>query len=185
MKGILSIKGDPNRFVFQGVHMMFDGKQDRPWGNTPRSNKLIFSFTADADTPAYISNIRIAAGGKNMYEALATEGRFTTRGILFDTGSDDIKAESSPALTEIGQMLQQHADLRIEIDGHTDNVGATAANQALSDKRAAAVKQYLVKNFQIDASRLSSKGFGSSRPVASNDTADGRQQNRRVELVKM
>ena len=82
-------------------------------------------------------------------------------------------------------MLQQHADLRIEIDGHTHNVGAAAANQTLSDKRAAAVKQYLVKNFQIDGSRLSSKGFGSSRPVASNETADGRQQNRRVELVKM
>ena len=156
-----------------------------PKANLGRSNKIYFSFTADADTPAYISNIRVAAGGKNMYEALATEGRFTTRGILFDTGSDDIKPESSPALTEIGQMLQQHADLRIEIDGHTDNVGAAAANQTLSDKRAAAVKEYLVKNFRIDASRLSSKGFGSSRPVASNETADGRQQNRRVELVKM
>lgn len=169
------------------VKVYINGKRAAqvPKANLGRSNKIYFTLVADADTPAYISNIRVAAGGKNMYEALATEGRFTTRGILFDTGSDDIKPESSSALTEIGQMLQQHPDLRIEIDGHTDNAGAAAANQTLSDKRAAAVKAYLVKNFQIDAARLSSRGFGASKPVASNATPDGRQQNRRVELVKM
>ena len=156
-----------------------------PKANLGRGNKIFFTFTADADTPAYISNIRVAAGGKNMYDALASEGRFTTRGILFDTGSDDIKPESAPVLKEIGDMLKQHSDLKIEIDGHTDNVGGAASNQTLSEKRAAAVKGYLVKNYQIGATRLSSKGFGASKPVASNDTPDGRQQNRRVELVKM
>ncbi len=91
----------------------------------------------------------------------------------------------SPVLKEIGDMLKQHSDLKIEIVGHTDNVGGAASNQTLSEKRAAAVKEYLVKNYQIDASRLASKGFGASKPVASNDTPDGRQANRRVELVKM
>ena len=150
-----------------------------------RGNKIYFTFVADADTPAYISNIRIAEGGKDMYQAIETEGRFTTRGILFDTNSDAIKAESAPALKEIGDMLRQHSDLQIEIDGHTDNVGVAAANQTLSEKRAAAVKTYLVSNYQIDASRLSSKGFGASKPVASNATPEGKAQNRRVELVKM
>jgi OOP family OmpA-OmpF porin len=82
-------------------------------------------------------------------------------------------------------MLQQHADLKLEIDGHTDNVGSASANQTLSDQRAASVKQYLVSNFQIDRSRLTSKGFGATTPIASNTTADGRAENRRVELVKM
>jgi OOP family OmpA-OmpF porin len=150
-----------------------------------RGNKIYFTFTADTDTPAYISGIRIAAGGKDMYQAIESEGRFTTRGILFDTGSDAIKPESAPALKEIGDMLSQHSDLKLEIDGHTDNAGTAAANQTLSEKRAAAVKAYLVANFSVDASRLTSKGFGSSKPVASNATPEGKAQNRRVELIKM
>jgi outer membrane protein OmpA-like peptidoglycan-associated protein len=81
-------------------------------------------------------------------------------------------------------MLKSHSDLKLTIEGHTDNVGDAAANQALSDKRAAAVKAYLVEK-GIDASRLEAKGLGATKPKAGNDTAEGRQTNRRVELVKM
>ena len=159
-------------------------------GNSPnaplgRSNVIEIYLPAGRDEPALLGNIRVAAGGRDMYQALSTEGRFTTHGILFATGSAAIDPGSATVLSQIGTMLQQHPDLRIEIDGHTDNVGAASANMTLSDQRAAAVKQYLVSNFQIDASRLASKGFGASKPVASNATADGRQQNRRVELVKL
>lgn len=150
-----------------------------------RSRRVYFTLTGSEDDPAFIGNIRVAAGGRDMYEALTTDGRFTTHGILFATGSANIDPASSATLTQIGQMLQQHADLKLEIDGHTDNVGSAASNQILSDQRAASVRQYLVSNFRIDGSRLSSKGYGASKPVASNTTADGRQQNRRVELVKM
>lgn len=82
-------------------------------------------------------------------------------------------------------MLQDHSDLSLTIEGHTDNTGNAEANQTLSEKRAAAVKQYLITTYQIDASRLHSQGFGASKPAAPNDTPEGRQQNRRVELVKM
>jgi len=155
-----------------------------PAASLGRSNKIIFTLVGTTEQPAYLGNIRVAAGGKNMYEALETEGRFTTHDILFATGSATLDPRSTATLTEIGQMLKAHADLTIEIDGHTDNVGNAAANTTLSDQRAASVRQYLVKTFQIDAARLSSRGFGASKPVAPNTTPDGRQQNRRVELVK-
>ena len=81
-------------------------------------------------------------------------------------------------------MLAEHADLKLTIEGHTDNVGNAAANRALSEQRAAAVKAYLVEKHGIDAGRLQTAGFGDAKPAAPNATPEGRQQNRRVELVK-
>jgi OOP family OmpA-OmpF porin len=81
-------------------------------------------------------------------------------------------------------MLTDHADLKLVIEGHTDNVGAAAANQALSEKRAAAVRRALVETYGVAADRLTTKGFGATKPVAPNTTVEGRQNNRRVELVK-
>jgi outer membrane protein OmpA-like peptidoglycan-associated protein len=81
-------------------------------------------------------------------------------------------------------MLKAHPEMKLAIEGYTDNVGGAAKNQALSEKRAEAVKTYLVSNSGVPAERLTAKGFGSSKPAASNDTEAGRQKNRRVELVK-
>lgn len=156
-----------------------------PNANLGRSKAIIVAFIADAANPAYMTNIRVAAGGKQLYDAIMADGRVATHGILFATGSDAIQGESKPTLEQIGQMLQQHPDLKLTIEGHTDNVGSATSNQTLSEKRAAAVRQYLIANYQVDGSRLASKGFGATKPAASNDTPEGRQQNRRVELVKM
>lgn len=131
-----------------------------------------------------INNISINAGGKDMYDALAADGRLALQGIYFDTGSDRIRPESSGTLAEIAAMLSEHPDLNITIEGHTDNVGDAAANQKLSDARAAAVVQALSGGYKIDAARLKSVGFGASKPAKPNDTPEGRQANRRVELVK-
>jgi OOP family OmpA-OmpF porin len=131
-----------------------------------------------------VRNIRVAAGGKDLYDALSKKGRGATQGIFFDTGSDRIRPESAPTLKQISEMLKTHADLKLTIEGHTDDVGDDAANQTLSEKRAAAVKAHLVSTYGIDAARLDSTGLGESKPAASNDSAEGRQQNRRVELVK-
>jgi len=138
-----------------------------------------------ADDPLLVASIRVAAGGKKLYDVLAANGRVATRGILFDTGSDRLRPESTPTLTEIGDMLKAHPDLKLAIEGHTDNVGQPAANKTLSEKRAAAVKQYLVGTFGIDAGRLTTAGYGDTKPVGPNTTPEGRQNNRRVELVKM
>jgi OmpA-OmpF porin, OOP family len=157
-----------------------------PKVNLGRSKRIYISMNGwSADHPRMLANIRIAAGGKKLYDALTEKGRVATQGIYFDTGSDRIRPESTPTLKEIGQMLTEHADLKLTIEGHTDNVGNAATNQDLSHRRAAAVKAYLVANHGVDSSRLSSAGFGDKKPAAPNTTPEGRQQNRRVELVKM
>jgi outer membrane protein OmpA-like peptidoglycan-associated protein len=140
---------------------------------------------AASDGATLVTDIRIAAGGRPLFDALTASGRVSTHGILFASGSATLEGESTPTLKEIGDMLTAHPDLKLTIEGHTDNVGDAAANQTLSEQRAAAVAQYLEQHFKVDASRLAAKGFGATKPVASNDTPEGRQQNRRVELVKM
>lgn len=158
--------------------------------NSPQSHVTLgdtLYFTvpgSSANDPVLIASIRVAAGGKKLYDVLSANGRVSTQGILFDVGSDRIRPESTPTLVEIAGMLSEHPELKLMIEGHTDNVGAVAANQALSEKRAAAVKAYLVATNGIDAARLTSKGFGASKPASPNTTAEGRQNNRRVELVK-
>ncbi len=112
------------------------------------------------------------------------KGRVATQGILFATGQDRIRPESTPTLTEIAEVLRANPQLRLLIEGHTDNVGADAVNLTLSERRAAAVKTYLVTEAGIAPERLETKGYGEDRPVAPNDTPEGRQQNRRVELVR-
>jgi outer membrane protein OmpA-like peptidoglycan-associated protein len=155
-----------------------------PNANLGRANQILFYTDGNAKEPTLFGNFRIAAGGKKLYDALASAGRVATQGIYFDTGSDRIRPESSPTLKEIGAMLQEHADLKLAIEGHTDNVGAAASNQALSEKRAAAVRQALIDTYHVDGARLTAKGLGQTKPAASNDTPEGRQSNRRVELVR-
>jgi outer membrane protein OmpA-like peptidoglycan-associated protein len=151
-----------------------------------RSNKIFVNLNGwSAALPRMIANVRIAAGGKKLYDALAEQGRVATQGVLFDTASDRIRPESTPTLKEMGTMLKEHPELKLVIEGHTDNVGMAASNQALSEKRAEAVRKYLVETYGVDKDRLQAKGFGASKPAAGNDTPEGRQQNRRVELVKI
>ena len=151
----------------------------------PRTDKLYIDLNAQAEVPILLGNLSINAGGGELYDVLLAEGRFATQGILFDTGSDRLRPESTPTLKEIGEMMKAHPDLRLLIEGHTDNVGNAASNQTLSEKRAAAVKAFLEKEYGIKGDRLEAQGFGDTRPVASNDTPEGRQSNRRVELVKL
>jgi len=151
-------------------------KSDRIW---------ITTFFAEEPFYVYMGNFRVAASDKKIYDTLAANGRLALQGIYFDTGSDRLRPESSGTLKEIGQMLKEHPELRLMIEGHTDNVGSDASNQALSEKRAAAVKQALVASYGIDSGRLESQGFGASKPAAPNDTPEGRQPNRRGEILKL
>lgn len=132
---------------------------------------------------ALLADLRVMAGGRTLYDAIAADGRVATQGILFDTGSDILRPESTPTLTAIAGMLEKHPDLALRIEGHTDAVGDDDANRALSERRAAAVVAYLTGR-GIQAARLEAAGLGETAPVADNDTPEGRQANRRVELVR-
>ena len=114
---------------------------------------------------------------------MVQSGRARIYGILFDTDSDVIKPESKAALDTIVALAKEKGDWKFTIEGHTDSTATAAHNQTLSDKRAAAVKAYLT-TAGVAAARMLTQGLGATKPVASNATAIGRAQNRRVELVK-
>jgi OOP family OmpA-OmpF porin len=133
----------------------------------------------------YITGIRVAESDTDvLYDALSAKGRWATQGILFATGKADLRPESRPVLKEIASTMKKYGDLRILIEGHTDNVGTPASNLALSDARAAAVKAALVADYAADEARITTKGMGDTKPVVPNATSAGRAQNRRVEIVK-
>ncbi len=148
-------------------------------------NTVIFSrYEAKDHHNFFISNIRLAIGNPDTRHQLIEEGKFSTSGIYFNTGSAQIKPESHGVIREIAHLLKENPDLKINITGHTDNVGNAATNQQLSEQRALSVKQYLNKVFGIDNNRITTAGKGASEPVSDNKTAEGKAQNRRVEFVK-
>jgi OmpA-OmpF porin, OOP family len=102
--------------------------------------------------------------------------------VEFKTGSHELANATDPVLEEVVQILKTHPEvIRIRIEGHTDTVGTAKYNQKLSDRRANTVREYLISH-GVETSRLTSKGFGMTRPIATNKTGDGRAQNRRVEI---
>lgn len=119
-----------------------------------------------------------------LAKALNDKGTFALHNILFDTGKATLKPESSKELQLVIDVLTADATLKLEIQGHTDNTGAKAANMTLSQQRADAVRDYVIKTGGIAAARLTAVGFGDTKPVAPNTTDEGKAQNRRVELVK-
>jgi outer membrane protein OmpA-like peptidoglycan-associated protein len=102
--------------------------------------------------------------------------------VLFETNRYALRPAARESLAKVAGILLAYPDLRLEVDGHTDSVGADAYNQQLSEKRADSVRDYLVQQ-GIPIASVTVQGFGKTQPVASNATAAGRQQNRRVELV--
>jgi outer membrane protein OmpA-like peptidoglycan-associated protein len=106
--------------------------------------------------------------------------------VSFESGSDKILPKYYPDLDKLGTALAQNAAAHVRIEGYTDNVGSVQYNQALSERRAESVKRYLVGHFpKIVSDHLSVKGFGPSKPRALNNTAQGRAQNRRIEVVNL
>ena len=118
----------------------------------------------------------------DMLDALNRDG-FMALYINFDTGKFDIKPESQPIIDQIAQLMKDNPELKLSIEGHTDNVGTPQNNKVLSENRAKAVMNAVV-NLGIDSSRLTAVGWGQERPIADNRTEDGRAKNRRVEIVK-
>ena len=170
------LQSDPQRWV--NGKIIKDGQE--AWFEVYKGNgriwlriveKKVMAQSIEADAAAFSNDIR-ATGHAAVY------------GINFDTGKSTIKPESAQSIGEIAKLLKADPSLKIHVVGHTDNVGDIDANIKLSQDRAEAVLQALVRDHGIAPARLRAYGCGQFAPVASNDTEEGRAKNRRVELVK-
>jgi outer membrane protein OmpA-like peptidoglycan-associated protein len=112
---------------------------------------------------------------------IAVGSKIALRNIFFATGSATLKSESNTELDRLVKLMKDVPSLKVEISGHTDNVGSPSMNEKLSQDRATSVVTYLIGK-GIDKGRLTAKGYGETRPVGSNNSAEGRQENRRVEF---
>lgn len=125
------------------------------------------------------------AGAMAMEKSLVETGKVDVYNLYFTFNSDVIREESEPTLKEIASVMQKHRDWKLRVAGHTDGIGNAEKNLDLSKRRAAAVKSALVKKYGIAPDRLTTTGFGKSQPKDTNDTLEGRANNRRVELMKI
>jgi outer membrane protein OmpA-like peptidoglycan-associated protein len=170
------LQSDPQRWV--NGKIVKDGCEI--WAQVEKGNGKIWLHIVEkqemeqhivADAAAFSSDIR-------------STGHAAVYGIYFDTGKADIKPESAQAIGEIGKLLKADPELKVFVVGHTDNTGTVEGNVKLSDARAQAVMQALIRDQGIAPARLRATGCGQYAPVAANDTEEGRAKNRRVELVK-
>lgn len=145
----------------------------------------IVRYDLSGYTWSLISNFRVAAGLPDMRSKLLTEGKLVTYGLYFDVNSDQLKPESYGTLKGIATVLTENPDVKVKIIGHTDSDGNDAANLDLSKRRAAAVRNELIKGFAIDGSRMETDGKGETQPVAPNDNSTNKALNRRVEFIKL
>jgi hypothetical protein len=121
---------------------------------------------------------------RKIEQQIARTGCAAVYGIYFDFDSATVRTESDSALSEIAQAIRENPTWKVNIAGHTDNIGGDAYNMTLSGRRAEAVKQALITHYRIPADRLSSQGFGAQQPKAPNDSDEGRALNRRVEVCR-
>ena len=169
-----------NHCILYGVSLKFGARGGK--------ETVAFVESDDDEGRAYVVHIseREAMAqdisANHLRDAIQKDG-FVALDVHFDTGSANIQPASMPLIEQTAAMLQSSPDLRIEIGGHTDNVGTAESNLKLSESRARSVMEALVAR-KVEASRLTAKGYGQTAPVADNRTEDGRAKNRRVELVK-
>ena len=121
---------------------------------------------------------------KQMEQALAEKKPVQIYGIFFEFNSAKITPESEMVLRQIADIMQKNQDWKLDVSGHTDNIGGVDFNVGLSQRRAAAVKDALVSRYSIAPDRLATSGYGASRPIETNETLEGRARNRRVELIR-
>jgi len=189
----VSAAGESMDFVFDitGKNAVKMGWLPKTFTFTAKETSTTLEFRSLTVSPLTgygpaIDNVTVTvAGPENSVEVRETEKEIQVllgAEILFDTGQYVLKPEATGALQQVGELLKGYPDLPILIEGHTDSVGRPQANQTLSENRADSVKTWLVANAGIPDTRITTKGYGQTVPAASNDTPEGRQKNRRVEI---
>lgn len=176
----------PVKFQVTGEYAILYVGTDRvamlPAAMFPRSSTIELQLGGNPRFPVYVGDFVVSVGLDDLGAALAAGRPYTTRGILFDIGSDRLRPESTRTLTTIVEALTKAASVRVVIEGHTDSTGEADDNLRLSSRRATAVVEYLV-NHGIDRGRLVPVGKGESEPIVLNDSPEHRQTNRRVVIV--
>ena len=182
--------GEPNRISIwrQKTRIRLYVNETKVW-DLPRAFDTSLSYSMLMSTQlfagaVYMSNLRVAVGAPDTRNKLITEGRWVTRGILFDSNAHRIKPESYAVLKDIATVLTENASVNVQIVGHTDSDGDDARNLDLSRHRAEAVKTALAGEFGIAAGRMSTEGMGEAQPAEPNTTPQGKANNRRVEFIR-
>jgi len=181
VEGVFLTKPAPVAVIDSDGDGVPDNKDKCP--NTPGGVKVdVFGCPLDADRDG-VANYLDQCPNTPLGATVDARGCWTYAAVvLFDINSAEVKSEAYPMLSEAVLIMKKNQDLNVEIDGHTDSTGAAAYNMALSVKRAEAIRDHLVTR-GIDPKRLTTKGFGFTKPAASNDTKEGRAKNRRVEFT--
>jgi outer membrane protein OmpA-like peptidoglycan-associated protein len=144
----------------------------------------LYTYHAKNDNLYYVKNVRIAEGGVKYYDRFLQDGKIIANGIRFDVNKATLRPESMGVINEIAALMKDHPEVKFSVEGHTDSDGDDNLNQTLSEQRAGTVVATLEK-LGIDTNRLTSKGWGESKPMDTNSTPEGKANNRRVEFVKM
>ena len=169
-----------------GVGVLKQGKATLQINKAKKALKFhMAGFKKEGKERLFISNLKVAEGGEDLRRKLMNEGKISTNGILFDSGSDKIQPQSYGIIRQISQVLMQDNTIKLNIVGHTDADGTDDTNLKLSKARAEAVKNALITIYKISSDRLQTDGKGERIPVGDNNTSDGKAQNRRVEFIKM
>jgi outer membrane protein OmpA-like peptidoglycan-associated protein len=180
----------PSWNSINGINLGVAGDIRYLTGHFSRNGRSVYVAVAINPQIHYIHTLEAQAMQAGMVSATALadsldrDGRVELRGVYFDSGNSVLRSESHATIAEIAQLMNARPTIRLAVVGHTDNTGKVDANIRLSDSRANAVRDTLIARYGIAASRLIARGKGSAEPVASNDTPEGRAQNRRVELVR-
>ncbi|NRB53063.1 MAG: OmpA family protein [Saprospiraceae bacterium] len=137
----------------------------------------------DKEAPSPTEEVPIAKASMPLYDILMKDGKIVTNDIHFDYDNANIRPSSMAIIRSIAEMMEEHPEVRISVEGHTDSSGSSSYNQKLSNVRAIAVRDALI-GLKVDPSRLTAAGFGEAHPISSNKTESGKALNRRVEFVR-
>ncbi len=191
---INKMPGEKNQVTMTEMHIIspqllltfyFGGPQEKKQTQPPAEQVPVVPVEMDADKDGVVDAKDKCPGTEegmevNDYGCKIKEKASIKVEVLFAVGSAVLTEDSKASVEELASFLKEHKGTIAEIQGHTDNVGNAEYNRRLSEQRAASVKTYLIEKLEIGSSRLSSYGYGESKPIASNNTASGRKENRRV-----
>ncbi len=172
-KGVFTVAGDS-----VDIEEWVADNSGNPMGLRSRQGRSVFQ-TIRIDYPAAQPQVSV------LQQSLASGAcRAELNGIYFDFGKATLLPQSAPALRAVADLMTKNPGWNLRVEGHTDNVGSASYNLDLSKRRAAAVSAALTTQYKLQATRLNANGFGATKPVAKNDTLEGRAANRRVELAR-